>query len=141
MLLQLCTTLLCYSTLFEQKILRVIDGDTMQISAPYLEHVGLKGSLYLRIEGIDTPESGWRAHCEKEEQLALQATTYANHSLFSAVDHHIKFVGWDKYGGRVLGNVWYTSFNSTECVDYAKDVITRGFARPYNGNKKPDWCT
>ena len=53
---------------YEHGVLRVIDGDTLVISATYLPPT-LRPELLLRISGIDAPERGWRA--ELKEGLLL----------------------------------------------------------------------
>ena len=50
-------------------VLRVVDGDSIKISAPFLPHP-LPSTLILRLRGVDTPEVGWRASCSEESQFA-----------------------------------------------------------------------
>ena len=47
---------------YEAQILKVTDGDTIVIAAPYLP-APLKPQLAVRIYGVDTPEKGHRAQC------------------------------------------------------------------------------
>ena len=65
------------------KILRVLDGDTVEIEAPFLPKP-LKPSLLLRMEGIDTPEIGGKAKCPLENKLANQAKALVETELKSA---------------------------------------------------------
>jgi endonuclease YncB( thermonuclease family) len=44
---------------YDAQILRVSDGDTIVIAAPFLPQP-LKPELAVRIYGVDTPEKGWR---------------------------------------------------------------------------------
>jgi micrococcal nuclease len=86
------------------KVIRVIDGDTVIISAPYLPPP-LKPQLSLRIHGIDTPEKNTRAKCSREHQLAEQATLHTLQTIQNGKNHRIVILEWDKYGGRVLGDI------------------------------------
>ena len=65
---------------YEHSVLRVIDGDTLVISAAYLP-TPLRPKLLLRICGIDTPERGWRADCEYERAQADRATALVQNLL------------------------------------------------------------
>ena len=47
---------------YEWDVLRVIDGDTVEIEAPYLPEP-LAPKLSIRVYGVDTPEKGWRGQC------------------------------------------------------------------------------
>ena len=63
------------SATYDAKILRVNDGDTIVIAAPYLPPP-LKPELAVRIYGVDTPEKGHRAQCAQEDQKAQMASNY-----------------------------------------------------------------
>jgi hypothetical protein len=52
---------------YDAQILRVTDGDTVVIAAPFLP-APLKPELAVRVYGVDTPEKGFRAQCESEKQ-------------------------------------------------------------------------
>jgi endonuclease YncB( thermonuclease family) len=52
---------------YDANILKVSDGDTIVIAAPFLP-APLKPQLAVRIFGVDTPEKGFRAKCESENQ-------------------------------------------------------------------------
>lgn len=122
-----------YENKYDYKILRVIDGDTVEISAPFLP-VELKPVLKLRIFGIDTPEKGKLAKCVAESAKSQQAMKYVIDLIASAREVKVVLVKWDKYGGRVLGDV---------VVDgelLSKKLIDKGFAREYYGDKKQTWC-
>ena len=60
---------------YDAKILRVNDGDTVVISAPFLP-APLKPELAVRIFGVDTPEKGHRAQCPSEDQRGQAATAF-----------------------------------------------------------------
>ena len=106
------------------------DGDTCYVTAPTLPEPLQKMSV--RILGIDTPEI--RSKCEEEKKLALQARALAN-KLFRAAEK-IEFANlkWDKYGGRVLVDVYLDG------ELYSQKLIDAGLARPYDGGTKTPWC-
>ena len=118
---------------YEYRVIRVIDGDTVQFDAPFLP-TELGQVLSLRVLGVDTPEKGSRAHCDKEALLAERASEFTKRVVFSATRHQIVIKGWDKYGGRVLGDLLLDG------VSLKDMLISNNYAVPYNGAKKPDWC-
>ena len=77
MRLFIATLLLC-SALHAQgpydwKVTRAIDGDTVEIQVDFLPSE-LGNKLHIRVWGIDTPEKGWRAKSEHENELGLKAS-------------------------------------------------------------------
>lgn len=118
---------------YDYRIIRVIDGDTVQFDAPFLP-VELGQVLSIRVLGVDTPEKGSRAKCEKEALLAERASEFTKRVVFTATHHQIVIKSWDKYGGRVLGDVLLDG------QSLSKMLIDNGFAVPYFGEKKPSWC-
>jgi endonuclease YncB( thermonuclease family) len=86
------------------KILRVVDGDTVEIEAPFLIDP-LPKKLSIRVWGVDTPEKGGRASCEKEAELGAAASKFTKDLVANAKTTQINLYQWDKFGGRVLGDV------------------------------------
>jgi endonuclease YncB( thermonuclease family) len=115
------------------KVLRVIDGDTIEIEARFLPPE-LKQKLSIRVLGVDTPEKGHRAQCPQEAALAERASAYTKSLIASGQPVEIDIVGWDKYGGRILGAVRVGG------QDLTQGLIANGLARPYHGEKKSSWC-
>lgn len=115
------------------KILRVVDGDTVIIDAPYLPKP-LKPELSLRILGIDTPEKDFRAKCKVENDLGHQATDFTVNKIASAKSINVEIVQWDKFGSRLDGNI------IVDGESLATLLINNNLARPYNGEKKKSWC-
>ena len=118
---------------YEWKILRVIDGDTVEIEAPYLP-APLKPKLSIRVFGVDTPEKGFRGQCDKEKQLGAEATEFTKKLVKEANKIEIEIMKWDKFGGRVLGDVIIDGASLTALL------ISNGYAREYYGDKKQSWC-
>lgn len=116
------------------KVLRVVDGDTVQIDAPFLPKE-LKQTLLVRIYGIDTPEKGHRARCDFEDKLSQQAKLFVEIELRNAKNVMVQIRGWDKYGGRILGDL------IIDGIPLSKKLIAQNYAVPYFGKgRKKDWC-
>jgi endonuclease YncB( thermonuclease family) len=88
--------------------------------------------------GVDTPEKGWRARCKAEDAHANAARVFTEESIQNDTDtYNVVLHKWDKYGGRVLGDLYFT-----ERKQYLSSVlIQRGFGVSYLGlGPKTDWC-
>ena len=114
-------------------IIRVSDGDTIVISAPYLP-APLKPELAVRIFGVDTPEKGHRAQCASENERGQAATEYTKKAVAAARTVQVILYRWDKFGGRVLGDILLDGRS------HRAELISRGFAREYYGDAKQSWC-
>ena len=106
------------------------DGDTCYVVAKTLPD-NLK-NMSIRILGIDTPEI--RGKCLEEKSLALQGRAFANDMFKNADNIEFRNLKWDKYGGRILADVYIDG------VSYKDKIIEAGLAREYYGNKKIGWC-
>ena len=122
---------------YDAQILRVTDGDTVVIAAPFLPKP-LKPELAIRVFGVDTPEKGFRAQCESEKQRGDAASAFTKNAINSAAAGGGKFqvtmYGWDKFGGRVLGDILINGQSLRAAL------IANGFAREYYGDAKQSWC-
>jgi len=103
------------------------------ISAPYLP-APLKPELAVRIFGVDTPEKGHRAQCDRENQRGQAATEYTRKAVAAARTVQVTLYRWDKFGGRVLGDILLDGHS------HRAELISRGFAREYYGDVKQSWC-
>lgn len=119
--------------MYDAVILKVSDGDTVVISAPFLP-APLKPQLAVRIFGVDTPEKGFRAQCESENQRGNAASEYTKTFVKSTKKHQVVLYAWDKFGGRVLGDIILDG-NSLRT-----GLIANGYAREYFGEAKQSWC-
>lgn len=118
---------------YDATVLRIIDGDTVAFSAPFLPDP-LKKELSIRVFGVDTPEKGHRAKCPSEDLLGKAATNFTKDSIANAKKLQIVLMDWDKYGGRVLGDVLIDG-QSLRMM-----LINKGYAREYYGEAKTSWC-
>jgi endonuclease YncB( thermonuclease family) len=118
---------------YDAQILRVSDGDTIVISAPFLP-APLKPELAVRIYGVDTPEKGHRAQCPSENDRGLAASKFTTNAVAKSVKRQVVLYGWDKFGGRVLGDILLDGQSLRSML------IANGFAREYFGEAKQSWC-
>jgi endonuclease YncB( thermonuclease family) len=116
---------------YEWEILRVIDGDTIEIKN---ECFPKELKLSVRVLGIDTPEKGSRAKCEKEAKLAEKASKFTKQFIGKNKTATFRNIQWDKFGGRLLADV---EINGKSLSD---ELIKNGLARSYDGKKKGSWC-
>lgn len=119
--------------IYDVVITRVLDGDTVGFQANWLPDP-LKKELGIRIFGVDTPEKGFRAKCESESKLGLAASQFTQQMISRSTKRQILLMGWDKYGGRVLGDV------ILDGKSLRRALIANGFAREYYGEAKQSWC-
>jgi len=109
----------------------VYDGDTI-----YSELCALPPplkNLSIRISGIDTPEI--RTTCLSEKTLGLAAKKYLEELLSINPEVVVKNVDWDKYGGRIDGEVFLI-----DGTNVGQKMIDSGLARPYTGGPRLTWC-
>jgi len=118
---------------YDAQIVRINDGDTVVIAAPFLP-APLKPELAVRIFGVDTPEKSFRAKCDIEKQRGEQSSVFVKNLITSTKKHQVVLYDWDKFGGRVLGDMLFDGVSLRELL------IKNGFARAYFGDAKQSWC-
>lgn len=118
---------------YDAQILRVSDGDTVVIAAPFLPPP-LKPELAIRVFGVDTPEKGHRAQCPQEAQRGEAASAFTKNAIAQGGRFQVTMYGWDKFGGRVLGDILING------QSLRAGLIANGFAREYYGEAKQSWC-
>lgn len=118
---------------YETQILKVSDGDTIVIAAPFLP-APLKPQLAVRIFGVDTPEKGHRAQCPSEAQRGEMASQYTKQLVQNGRRFQVTLYDWDKFGGRVLGDI------IIDGQSVRQGLIANGLAREYYGEAKQSWC-
>lgn len=137
LLLALATTAYAQKTpqgvTYDANIIKVSDGDTVVIAAPFLP-APLKPQLAVRVFGVDTPEKGFRAKCESENQRGLAASEFTKKLVGASQKRQVTLYDWDKFGGRVLGDL------ILDGKSLRQQLIANGFAREYFGDAKQSWC-
>lgn len=119
--------------IYDFPITRVIDGDTVVFQAIFLP-APLKQELSIRVFGVDTPEKGHRAQCPSENTRGQAATRFTKNAISKAQKRQVAIIDWDKYGGRVLGDI------ILDGESLRMMLIQNGFAREYYGETKQSWC-
>jgi endonuclease YncB( thermonuclease family) len=119
--------------MYDAQIVRVSDGDTIVIAAPFLP-APLKPELAVRIYGVDTPEKGFRGQCDSEKQRGEAASVFTKQLVTASTQRQVVLYGWDKFGGRVLGDIILNG------QSLRTQLIANGFAREYYGDAKQSWC-
>ena len=100
---------------------RVIDGDTVEVVLDLGFNIFYKVSV--RIDGIDTPEK----NTPEGKLVKAYAENWFKTGSFVLISKEL-----DKYG-RVLGTI------QKDSTDYSQHLISEGYARAYNGEKKTEW--
>ena len=118
---------------YDVVLTRVIDGDTVAFQANWLPDP-LKKELSIRVFGVDTPEKSFRAKCPSEAKRGEAATAFTKQMINASTKRQIVMMDWDKYGGRVLGDVLLDG------KSLRQQLIAQGFAREYYGEAKTSWC-
>ena len=114
-------------------VTHVIDGDTVAIEAKWIP-LPMKPVIAVRVYGVDTPEKSFRAKCEAEAEMGEKATEFTKGLIAQAKRIEVSYYSWDKYGGRVLGDLLLDK------KSLRASLITNGFAREYYGEAKQSWC-
>tara|TARA_R110000823_G_scaffold5651_7_gene22334 strand:+ start:110 stop:535 length:426 start_codon:yes stop_codon:yes gene_type:complete len=118
---------------YKVKILRVVDGDTVDVDIDLGFGVWLKKER-VRIMGIDTPESRTRDEVEKKFGLAAKKRLKELLGKTGTLHTQISRSGEDKKGkfGRILGDFEVGDRMVTEIM------MEEGQAVPYMGQSKED---
>ena len=114
------------------ELLRVIDGDTIDVRADLGFDVSLK--LRLRFAGINTPES--RTRNLEEKALGLAAKARLKEILESADSIEFESFGKGKFG-RVLATPYVV--NNDKRTDVCQLLVREDHARLYDGGKREPW--
>lgn len=63
-----------------------------------------------------------------------KAPAFTKKMIANGKKFQVVLMSWDKYGGRVLGDV------IVDGQSLRKALIEQGYAREYYGDKKESWC-
>jgi micrococcal nuclease len=121
------------------KVVDCYDGDTCTIVYFTAHDNCTPIKLRLRLYGIDTPER--RGKSEKERTLALQAKKFLENAVLNKCVY-IKLFKWDKWGGRVLGELYQLQENKIVEPSVNQQLVDAKLAVQYDGRRKTmDWST
>jgi len=114
---------------YSAKLIRVVDGDTIEVSVPLWP--GLTKTTKLRLSGVNTPETRRASECEKKAgQKAKEFTT----QFLEPGNITVTDIKNGKFAGRVLGNIHVNGRSLGQALIFA------GLAKPYSGEKRVPWC-
>ena len=112
------------------EVLRVIDGDTIEVRA----HIwlGHEVTTLVRLAGIDAPEL--KGRCEGE-RIAARAAKARIEEKVAAGAVSLSDIRFEKYAGRVMGRV-----ETDRGEDLGAALASEGLVRFYRGAKRAGWC-
>jgi micrococcal nuclease len=108
------------------------DGDTFRATW------GGQPERRVRVAGLDAPDIGQHADCEREHDLGMAATERAVELLRAAPDVWLSEIDYtaDPWG-RPVARVWLGLPHVAP--ELAAVLIAEGLGRPWGG-RKSDWC-
>ncbi len=112
------------------RVIDVYDGDTITVIF-LLGNVPVQ--MKIRLKGIDTPEVRAGKGKLKAEKIAGKVCRDYLRSLVGNKIVTLIISDWDKYGGRVIGDIYFDGEN----VSYY--MMKNGYAKSYDGGKKHKW--
>jgi micrococcal nuclease len=115
---------------YKAKCLKVVDGDTLDISIDLGFSISYKERV--RLNGIDAPES--RTSNILEKTAGLKVKDYLISQL-EGKDIYIVTYKEEKYG-RYLVDVY---LNNNDTTSFNKILIDNGYVRIYSGEAKLPW--
>ena len=113
------------------KIIKVYDGDTCTCLFMHDNQVPM--ILSMRIKGIDAPEL--RTKNDMEKEAAILVRDHVSDIIYNKIVP-IKLEKWDKFGGRVLGDVYIDNDGEVTLSNY---LLGEGIVKVYEGKKKEEW--
>lgn len=116
-------------------IVEVIDGDTIRSALSLPTPIN---KISVRLGGINSPESTWRAKCLAEKMLGIEAKNFLK-DFIKSKGVSIMILTNFKYGtyaGRIIADA------SIGGVDIATLMMENGYAKYYDGKSKikSSWC-
>ena len=124
---------------YKCKVLRVIDGDTVDVDIDLGFGVWLRKER-VRIMGIDTPESRTRDKVEKKFGLASKARLKSLLGKDPVLKTQVSKKGEDMKGkfGRILGDFTVYDSNVDAWRPVTQILVEEGHAVPYFGGSKDE---
>ena len=110
------------------RVYNVIDGDSIKVLYKYGKRFH---KISIRVNGIDTPEIKKGSDLEKEAGAVVGKIV---RDLVRDKLIIVKFIKWDKYGGREVADVFLPGTNQNLC-EY---LLDNKLGHPYTGKKNKD---
>jgi micrococcal nuclease len=111
----------------EAEILRVIDGDTILVSAKPWPQQSVE--VYVRLRGIDTPEL--RSRCPEHREAARSARDLLTSLASDGIRIALSDIEGDKFFGRVVADV-----RLADGTNPAHHLLEAGLGVAYDGGRK-----
>lgn len=118
---------------YEYEIERVIDGDTVVFDAEFRPRP-LDQNLSLRLNGINTPETTWRADCNQEIKLGKKATEFVRNQIETSNQILVEIVSSGSYSDRVVGDLLLDGERLTQ------KLLKQNHAKRANRKDARKWC-
>ena len=120
----------CSEKPIRARVIDVYDGDTITV----VFFVGSEPvQMKIRLNGIDTPEiRAGKGKLKIEKIAGKKCRDYLN-SLVGDKIVTLVIYKWDKYGGRMVGDIYVDGMNISQ------HIIEKGYANPYDGGTKHKW--
>ncbi len=115
------------------KLLRTIDGDTFRVRQDKGNDIFFE--INLRLLGCDAPET----HRVKQRAAGNAVSAAVNLLLARSTGLHCTSVKWDKYGGRVDGDIELIPPWQKRPLWLSKLMLNRGMAKAFTGKGKRGW--
>lgn len=125
------------ATSLDARFVSVYDGDTFNILVDQLP--APLNKMKVRLQDIDTPERGAKAKCKAEADAAEKARAFLEEVLGPVKTVTVLNPKWDKYGGRIDGDVQVLYGGKKRLVTDL--LVTGGHARRYDGGQRQGWCS
>ncbi len=133
-------------------VIRVVDGDTLEVRIDALP-LGL-ARVKVRVRGVDTPETGGRAKCDKERAQGAEAEEFTRRAIKAAKKVRFGNPAWGKYGGRIVADVTLEGKDVVDALlegfpaeeldahqlSLAEALIALDLGRAYDGGTRQSWC-
>ncbi|MEM1370588.1 MAG: hypothetical protein AAGG72_00010 [Pseudomonadota bacterium] len=131
-----------FNTSYQAEVIRVIDGDTVEVSVELIP--GLAQVVDVRERNLDTPEKRrgrFGAQCEAEREKGLAVSKLVGDLLPPGTIIGVENVGLGKYAGRWVGDIKFQLEGEAEALDLGDWLIGQGLAVAYDGGTKQKvWC-
>ncbi len=115
---------------YTARVLRVVDGDTFDARVQLWPKLEI--TTRVRLRGVDAPEL--EARCD-DERVQAEAARDVLRTMLDQGDVRIARIAPDKYGGRVIADVF-----TRATPDVSAAMLESGTARRYGGGRRNSWC-
>ena len=125
-----------YSGPYMAEVLRVIDGDTIEVSVAIWP--GLTVEISARLRGVDAPET-FRPACLREDLMGRAARDFVERRYHPGDLIRLTDVERGDFAGRVIADI--RRWRSDRWLSLAAELVDARLAWPWVPGYRPiDWC-